>query len=183
MAAFYGLSLHQPFAWLTFRGKWVDNRTWTTTFRGWCLWHATREHSAADMMLARQMIERLDPKDRPPAFPEVFQEGGLVGAVKIGGVLPKIKPGYGTPLPPWRLEGQYGFQIVDQHYFTRLVPCEGGQRFWKLKEHNWPALNKVCPQWLWDRLQETSWHPPDGDRAVWQEPALPPELPAERAVR
>ncbi len=164
------LSLRCPFPWLMVKGyKPWENRSWNTHKRGWVLVHASLQWTAADLRLALDMLRELeDPaepelvamrhvleQDVPPAARSQpwLQNGGIVGAMRIDSVAPVLRVGYGTPVPPWRILGQYGFKIgaAEELPFT---PCGGRQGFWRVSFHLQRVLEEKTPPWLWAELQK-----------------------------
>lgn len=165
------LSLRCPFPWLMVKGyKPWENRSWNTNKRGWVLVHASRQYSVQDLLLARELIQRLD--ERPPepvaqlytalvqgqlaslqGAGAPLQTGGIVGAVRIDSVHPPILSGYAEPLPDWRILHQYGFKIgaAEEIPFT---PCSGKQGFWRVSFHLQRVLEEKTPAWLWAELQK-----------------------------
>lgn len=97
------LSIRQPWAWLILRPdikdpaarqeaaaagvlKLVENRTWTTEYRGRILVHAAKGMTKAEYLSGRDMIHQVT-LDIPDSFPlpDQLERGGIVGAVDIVG--------------------------------------------------------------------------------------------------
>lgn len=113
------LSVRQPFAKMLAEGiggKNIENREWSTSFRGPLLIHASQtfEARAFDWIYAR-----LTPKERLllPREKQHYQFGGIIGVVKLVDVVtfsesPWFVGTYGwvfeqaTPLPFMKLPGQ-----------------------------------------------------------------------------
>ncbi len=73
------LSIRQPWAWLILHaGKTIENRTWTTRYRGRILIHAGQQINRD----AYAWIAEHFPHVRLPA-PSELQRGGFVGSVDI----------------------------------------------------------------------------------------------------
>lgn len=126
------LSIRQPWAWLILHGgKDIENRDWSTNFRGRVLIHASKsctkaEHAAAIDFLVDRGLDRLSID-----FPAIdqFDRGGIVGSVEIvdcidasdspwfvgdfGFVLRNPQP---LPFVPWK--GRLGFFNVPESVLT-----------------------------------------------------------------
>ncbi|OEZ92144.1 ASCH domain protein [Janthinobacterium sp. HH107] len=100
------LSIRQPWAWLIVNGhKDIENRSWTTRFRGDFLVHASKgmtraEYDDVDLMLA--LDEQLR-HIKLPAF-EHLERGGIVGVATITDCVTRSKS-------PWFF-GSHGFVLV-----------------------------------------------------------------------
>lgn len=99
------LSIRQPWAWLIVNGlKDIENRNWTTGYRGSLLIHAGKqfEDDAIHWILAR-----LDPDERQkfPMRKSAFQRGGIVGIATLTDVVT-------THESKWFV-GRYGFVLKD----------------------------------------------------------------------
>ncbi len=93
------LSIRQPWAWLIVNGyKNIENRTWSTCFRGSFLIHASKkiDHAGLDWV-------RLNRSDI--VLPMVFETGGIVGSAEIVGIVKNPRDG-----GFWFI-GPYGFVI------------------------------------------------------------------------
>ncbi|HTG26068.1 MAG TPA: ASCH domain-containing protein [Reyranella sp.] len=106
------LSIQQPWAWLIAEGlKDIENRNWSTTYRGPIAIHAGKKLDVlADMYLRdRGWGERL-----PPA--ELLPKGGVVGFAEIIGCVRFSKSRW--------FQGPYGFELALQSRCD-LIPCRG----------------------------------------------------------
>lgn len=95
------LSIRQPWAWLVVNGhKPVENRDWSTDFRGQVLVHAgkTFEAEAIDGIL--DWFPRL-----ATVLPQQYELGGIVGVATITGCVRELDT-------PW-FTGPYGFTLAD----------------------------------------------------------------------
>lgn len=80
------LSIRQPWAWLIVHGfKPVENRVWSTPFRGPCLIHAGKTLTAGDYEIALNGLREALGCDRMPPVPPMHELplGGFVGAVRV----------------------------------------------------------------------------------------------------
>lgn len=94
------LSVRQPFAWLIVHGyKNIENRTWSTQYRGRLWIHASKKFDAA----AYAFVRRRFPRIKLPA-PEALKCGGLVGSVEVVDCVRKHPS-------PWYQRGNFGFVL------------------------------------------------------------------------
>jgi len=105
------LSLKQPWAWaVVHAGKNVENRTWSTPFRGRFFIHASRTcepwyyEEAVRWMVTRGLVPFI------PAL-EQLERGGIVGEATLASVLAPAPSG--TPRAPWHMADQHGFVLED----------------------------------------------------------------------
>jgi hypothetical protein len=123
------LSLTQPWAWLVVHGgKNVENRTWTTKFRGRFLIHAAKGMTRDQYLDARSFAHKVDPEvaRRLPRY-EALERGGIVGVAELVDVLPKPRL---CELPDgWRMAGQFGFVLRNVEPLP-FHPCKGSLGFW-----------------------------------------------------
>jgi hypothetical protein len=148
---YYALSLKQPWAWLMTHGlagipmKDIENRSWSTSFRGPVLVHASKTW---DDQVFPRIKKTMGQYWRPTMFyeqPELkpllevmprrhyeFSQGGIVGVFTITDCwsLGQFK-GKGID-NPWFF-GPYGFVVKDARPLP-FVPLRGFQRFFKVPE-------------------------------------------------
>lgn len=113
------LSIRQPWAYaILHAGKRVENRSWSTRFRGEFFIHASKGCGVDEMIDAIREIEAslrhseararltgpLTPRDLAQA-----PRGGIVGRARLVDVLPPTP----NPTVPWHMPGQYGFVLED----------------------------------------------------------------------
>jgi len=127
------LSIRQPWAWLVFHCKPIENRTWATKFRGRVLIHAAKgmtrgEYAEAINFIATRGISL------PDGFPdfEALERGGIIGSVEIVDCVSQSDSPWFTgpqgfvlanpePMPFIPLRGLLGFFEVD----TSLLMSHG----------------------------------------------------------
>ena len=117
------LSVRQPWAWLIVNGlKDIENRTWSTKFRGRVLIHASKcmtrdeyEDAVATARYAGCQIK----------FPrrEELERGGIVGIATITDCIPPDRHS-----SPWHMGGQFGFQIANARPLPFML-CKGALGF------------------------------------------------------
>jgi hypothetical protein len=116
------LSIRQPWAWLIVNGhKDIENRSWTTRFRGEILVHASKgmtqdEYLEADIIAAENGVTI-------PPFKEL-ERGGIVGKVTITDCVSKSDS-------PWYM-GQYGFVLKGGEPLP-FQPYKGALGFFEVK--------------------------------------------------
>lgn len=123
----FALSINQPWAWLIAAGhKDIENRNWTTTFRGEFLIHAglkVDRDCADDIANGAHPVTGYDWDLRAPA---PYQRGGIVGIAEVVDV---ITLRTGGDQNPWFL-GRYGFVLRNARPIE-FIPCVGALGFFK----------------------------------------------------
>lgn len=107
------LSIRQPYAWLIVQGlKPVENRTWSTKFRGRVLIHAGTTYSKRDH---RDDLETLGKRGYPEDRTELV--GGIVGEAVIVDCVREH--------PSEFFFGPYGFVLERPQAYSKLIPFGG----------------------------------------------------------
>src|SRR5262245_8471910 len=112
------LTIRQPYAWLIVAGhKDVENRSWSTKYRGPLLIHAgVQPHSNPLNDIEERYGVRIPSS--------VLQFGGVIGCVDLIAVT--------TASPsPW-FDGPYGFVLANPRSVA-FTPCRGLQRFFEIE--------------------------------------------------
>ena len=122
------ISIRQPWAWLIANGhKDIENRTWSTKYRGQVLIHASKGMTRAEYDDAKGFVFMgIDiPADLFGKLPkpEQLERGGIVGIATITDCVPPARAA-----SPWHIEGAFGFQIADAKPLP-LVLCKGALGF------------------------------------------------------
>jgi hypothetical protein len=120
------LSLHPPWAWaIIHAGKDVENRSWSTPYRGQILIHASsRRYTGKNLHDARLNIARcsgLALEDIPTEFPE----SQIVGAVELVDVVTGARS-------KWAGKGEMHWRIKDPVPLQDEAPRHGKLRLWSL---------------------------------------------------
>lgn len=118
------LSIRQPWAWLILHGwKDIENRDWTTRFRGRVLVHAAKGMTLPEYFNCRDLAAELG----VPVFPEPEQlpRGGIVGSVEITACVT-------DSASPWFV-GRYGFMLRDPLPLP-FVPWRGQLGFFEVPD-------------------------------------------------
>jgi hypothetical protein len=113
------LSLKQPWAWLIFHGKNVENRTWRTNFRGSILIHASKtwDSAGAGWIYINLCRGRLPIKECPTRDDPQMRRGALIGVVDIVDCVGEFDS-------PWFV-GPYGFILENPLEFKKPISCKG----------------------------------------------------------
>lgn len=99
------LSIRQPWAWaIIHAGKDIENRGWTTRFRGRFLVHAAKGLAHCEYDNAADTIHDIVGKWAVPHFDEL-QRGGIIGSVELVDCVVGCKS-------PWFF-GPYGFVLAN----------------------------------------------------------------------
>ena len=105
------LSIRQPYAWLIVRGvKPIENRTWTTRYRGPVLIHASR-------LWARMPFEEIELVFGISIPRNALRRGGVIGMADLVDVV--------TASPMRCFEGPYGF-VFHRSREVPFAPWNGG---------------------------------------------------------
>lgn len=138
------LSLRQPWATAVLQGKSIENRRWSTSFRGEFLIHAAKGCTRVEYDDALAWIGLAAGSNMP--FPETVKGlplGGIVGRATLVDVIkPHTEPITWTVQAPtepgsfrvgadlrWWMREQFGFVLSDVRP-TPFVPCKGALGFW-----------------------------------------------------
>lgn len=137
------LSIRQPWAWLIVRPdltgeqrdaaiqrgelKDIENRTWSTSFRGRMYIHAAKGMTRGEYDdVVMHLLFSGCPEITLPAF-EDLERGGIVGAATLAQCIPPRHRG----LCWWHMPGQYGFKLVDVEPLA-FRPLKGALGFFEV---------------------------------------------------
>jgi hypothetical protein len=110
------LSILQPWAWLIANGhKDIENRTWSTRFRGRFLIHAGKKFDIDGHTFVKETFSHI-------RLPENFERGGIVGVARITNCVQQSAS-------PWFF-GPYGF-VIDQAHALSFQPARGQLGFFR----------------------------------------------------
>ncbi len=116
------LSIRQPWAWLVVNGfKDIENRTWSTSFRGRVYVHAGQRMVLEDYPEQREHIRRAG-----IVIPSDLPRGAIIGEVTITDCT-------GWSDSPWFC-GPYGFALEDALAYSQPVPYRGQLGFFSVDE-------------------------------------------------
>ena len=107
------LSIRQPWAWLVVNGhKAIENRTWSTNFRGRIYVHAGQRMVSDDYPEQREYVT-----EAGIIIPSHLARGAIIGEVTITGCL-------SASASPWFC-GPYAFTLEDPVAYETPIPCRG----------------------------------------------------------
>jgi len=114
------LSLKQPWAWLIFHGKPVENRKWRTNYRGPLLIHASLTWDNEGFLWILKTF--------PLALPDglSFPKGEIIGRVDMVDCVDRCPS-------PWFF-GPWGFVFVNPVEFKKSIPWKGRLGFFEVPE-------------------------------------------------
>ena len=124
------LSIHQPWAWAILQaGKTVENRTWSTKYRGPILVHASKSRASYDRE------KKLDWKalygvDLPPW--EELITGAIVGVVDVVDCVSPTSS-RAIRLNPWT-EGPVCWVLANPRPLPKPVPFRGAQLLFEVPD-------------------------------------------------
>jgi ASCH domain len=145
------LSLRQPWCYAVLSlGKRVENRRWSTDFRGDFLIHASKGMTHAEYYGCLETCTRVLGADAIRTFPPLksLERGGIVGAAKLVGVIPPCTEC--TPERPcgknhgWHFPDQHGFLLENVRPSPRFIPCKGMLGFFKPPQDVLDALRAAA---------------------------------------
>lgn len=114
------LSIKQPWAWaIIHAGKDIENRDWSTQYRGRVLIHASKGVTRAEY---EESAWAIGPGIKCPSLKEI-ERGGIIGAATIVDCV--------TDSASRWFVGDYGFVLADPKPCP-FVPCRGALGFWKV---------------------------------------------------
>ena len=132
MKAIKVLTVRQPWAGLIMLGiKNIENRTWTTQYRGKLIIQASAQMYDTDWMSARYTCRKLNIK-----FPDgdmmLGKTGELLGAVTLTKILPALNTG--EVGADWQIEMNYGWVLENPLPFPVTIQVKGKLGLWDLPE-------------------------------------------------
>ena len=129
------LSIRQPWAWMIARGiKPVENRTWSTNFRGRFYIHApeTFDIPVKNYAKFKRVFEQDAREDgveiTQPETPADFERGGIVGAVDLVDCVTECEDEIDRA---WHTPGNYAF-LLDNAEVLPFRPMKGKLNFFEV---------------------------------------------------
>lgn len=112
------ISVCQPWAWLLFHGKCIENRDWYTAYRGPLVIMASKGMSRAEYEDAVSFVRHWNPAlaDRIPS-PYRLVYGAALGRV--------MQTGCVREHPSWWFQGKWGHVYEDPELFPQPIPARG----------------------------------------------------------
>lgn len=128
------LSIRQPWAWLIVNGwKDIENRIWSTSFRGRFLVHASKTMTREEYEDAKEFALDIKPSCPFPDF-DKLERGGIVGDVELVGCVTASDS-------PWFV-GEFGFQLQCARV-ARFRPMRGALGFFTPSFSPFPPVQKI----------------------------------------
>ncbi len=120
------LSIRQPWAWLIVQGyKDVENRLWSTRFRGRIYVHTGKQPDKLSSMEEGCIGAELDDKAWGEFLKREWPLGAIVGSVEIVDCVISSSS-------PWFI-GPYGFVLANPVVYGTPIPCKGELRLFEVE--------------------------------------------------
>jgi hypothetical protein len=120
------LSLWRPWTTaITHGSKRVENRQWTTSYRGPLYLHGSQRWDACAAVLAAEL------GDNPAEWPEAAP--GVAAVVDLVDVCTAGRTGRECDCGPWAMSGQCHWRLDNARVLSQPVFCRGKQGLW------WPV--------------------------------------------
>lgn len=132
--AMYALTIKPLWLWaILHAGKDVENRVWTTKFRGTFLLHSSKACSEKEYLQAYEFIYSInsDVAETAPDYKTLMREyaGKICGSVELADV---FKPYPSEPTSVWHMEDCFGFKLQNPREFARKTPFKGALKFFEV---------------------------------------------------
>lgn len=122
------LTVRQPWAWLLFHGKPVENRDWWTSYRGPLAIHAAKGMTRMEYEDAFDFVSTFAPQVAATIPPrEGLVRGAVIGTVEMVACADR----HSSPF----FQGKYGFVFENQKLLSVPIPAAGALGLW-----NWSGL-------------------------------------------
>ncbi len=115
------LTVRQPWAWVIFTGKDIENRTWATSYRGPLAIHAGKGMTRAEYASAATWIRHHVGREIPAM--ETLTRGAVLGTVELLDCVTESDS-------PWFDGSGYGWQLASPRLLPEPVPATGAQGLW-----------------------------------------------------
>lgn len=127
------ITVRNPWAWAILHGgKNVENRSWTTDYRGPIYIHAGLA-DPAESDLRNPAVARVAEQLGAAGLPVVFKPGYILGTVELTGVHHASDcrhPGSGLFCSEWAFAGNYHWVLSNPRPLTCPFPETGKQGLW-----------------------------------------------------
>jgi hypothetical protein len=117
------ITVRQPWAHaIIFMGKTVENRSWSTSYRGPLLIHAGKAYDR------EAWHDALDARRSHDGFDANLPRGVILGVVRLAGV-------HGSDdctgrCTSWSIRDQYHWELVNPRAFPEPIPAKGALGLW-----------------------------------------------------
>lgn len=159
------ISIRQPWAWLIFHGKPVENRTWASKYRGPLLIHAAKAIDVDGwrwlcqfMPEVRNKILALDERD--------MQHSAIIGQVNMTDCV--------THHPSPYFFGPYGHVYEDAALYKTPIPYKGTQRIFNVPQEAL-IIDAKCPA-CGELLVYPRGDSPYCEECLWPDEVLPEQI-------
>jgi hypothetical protein len=121
------LSIRQPWAWLIVNGyKDIENRSWSTTYRGLLLIHASSKKPSADLLSDVKRDFRIK-------IPERYELGGIAGIAELVDCVRASRSRW--------MSGPIGWKLTNARPLP-FLPVRGKLGLFRPSEQDMAQLNK-----------------------------------------
>jgi hypothetical protein len=137
------ISLRRPWPWLIFHaGKDPENRTWSTTYRGDLLIHASGGWEDGAVAYAGKLYARgLDNIPLPSlSGNQDMHPRGIVGVAELYDICTAATDGRRCDCPPWAAAGHNHWRLRNAAAFPEPVASGGHLNLWQVDGDLWPAV-------------------------------------------
>jgi len=117
------LTVRQPWAWLLFHGKPMENRNWASEYRGQLAIHAAQGMTQDEYDDALAFVGAFDP-DLAASVPDAIDlvRGAVIGTVRMT----ECVQTHSSPF----FHGKFAFVFDNQQVFDSPVPARGALGLW-----------------------------------------------------
>lgn len=134
------LSIHQPWAWLITNGiKNIENRDWSTDYRGFLLIHAGKKPDEGAKLIG--ILRDIAPEYLDVSMKVDMKTGGIVGYATLQKVVTKSDS-------PW-FRGKYGFVLTQRHPVP-FIPLRGQLGLFDVPAEIEAQINEIRDQRFWE---------------------------------
>ncbi len=116
------ITVRQPWAWLIFHGKPVENRDWWTGYRGPLAIHAGKGMTRQEYRDAVQFVKYIAPEIVIPPADQLIR-GAVIGTTDLVDCV--------RDHPSPFFQGEYGFVLVEHKLFCEPVFTNGALGLWE----------------------------------------------------
>lgn len=116
------LTVRQPWAWLLFHGKPVENRNWKASYRGPLAIHAAKGMTRMEYEDAVDFVFTFAPRIEIPPLAELVR-GAIIGSVDMIDCVEHHESPF--------FQGKYGFVFSHASMLPVPIPAKGALSFWE----------------------------------------------------
>lgn len=114
------ITVRQPWAWSMFPWKGIENRDWSTSYRGLLLIHAAQNMTRDEYHAAAQFI--FERSGEWPPEPAALVYGAVIGVADLVDCVTAHESAW--------FKGAYGFVLANRRPLATPVPCKGALSLW-----------------------------------------------------